>query len=63
MTYQEADAIVGRQPTFALRNMAKALRMCPWLNTANDEKRLQAALIVLGARAKALRGHNAPNGQ
>ena len=63
MTDQEADTIVGHQPTWALRNMAKALRMAVWLNTADDEKRLQAALIVLGARARALRGHNRPDGQ
>jgi hypothetical protein len=61
MTFFEADAIVGRQPTWALRNMVKALRMCPWLNTADDEKRLQAALIVLQRRA--LGGHNTPSGQ
>jgi hypothetical protein len=39
----EAKKIVGNQPTWALKNMVKALNMLPWLNTAEDELRLKAA--------------------
>jgi hypothetical protein len=34
MTIEEAKKIVGNQPTWALKNMVKALNMLPWLNTA-----------------------------
>jgi len=47
MTLQEARSIVGNQPAWALKNMVKALNMCPWLNTKEDEKRLQAAKLVI----------------
>lgn len=47
MTIDEAKRIVGNQPIWALRNMVKALNMLPWLNTAEDLQRLQAAKIVL----------------
>lgn len=46
MTYDEAKQIVGNQPAWALRNMIKALEMCQWLNTPEEQKRLIAARIV-----------------
>jgi hypothetical protein len=48
----ESKKIVGNQPTWALRNMVKALKMLPAINTAEDELNLQAAKIVLKERAK-----------
>ena len=50
MTYNEARKIVGKQPRWALKNMVKALGMHPWANTAADEERLEAALIILKER-------------
>jgi hypothetical protein len=50
MTLDEARKIVGNQPTWALQNMVKALKMLPLLNTAEDELNLQAAKIVLKSR-------------
>ena len=50
MNLDEAKAIVGNQPTFALRNMIKALDMLPWLNTAADVERQAAARVVLASR-------------
>lgn len=50
MTIDQAKKIVGNQPTWALKNMVKALNMLPWLNTAEDEERLVAAKIVLKDR-------------
>jgi hypothetical protein len=50
MTIEEAKKIVGNQPTWALKNMVKALKMLPALNTAEDELNLQAAKIVLKDR-------------
>lgn len=47
MNYAEAKKIVGNQPTYALKNMVKALQMLTYLNTAEDWKRLEAAKIVL----------------
>lgn len=50
MTIEQAKRIVGNQPVWALRNMVKALKMLPWLNTADDLERLKAAKIVLRER-------------
>lgn len=50
MTLEQAKEIVGNQPNWALKNMVKALKMLPMLNTADDQKRLAAALIVLKSR-------------
>ena len=47
MTIEEARKIVGRQPLFALKNMVKALKMCQWMNTEDDWKRLEAAQLIL----------------
>ena len=52
MNLIEAKKIVGNQPTWALKNMVKALNMLPVLNTAEDEVNLQAAKVVLKERNK-----------
>jgi len=53
MKLAEAEKIVGRQPTWALRNMVKALSLHPWLNTETDKQRLKAARIVIRNTRKA----------
>lgn len=50
MTLEEAKEIVGNQPTWALKNMVKALKMLPLMNTAQDEQRLAAAVMVIKSR-------------
>ena len=50
MTLEQACKIIGNQPTYAVRNMIKALNMCPWLNTPEDLERLAAAKVWLKAR-------------
>jgi hypothetical protein len=52
MTLSEAEKIVGRQPTWAIANMVKALQMHPWLNTEEEEARLYAARLVLRNRRR-----------
>ena len=48
MTKEEAQKIVGRSNYgVVLRNMHKALSMCRWLNTAEEELRLKAACKLL----------------
>lgn len=47
MTTEEAWNIIGNQPKWAIRNMVKALELMTWLNTEEDEKRLEAAKICL----------------
>ena len=47
MEYHEAKKIMGNQPTRAIKNMVKALKLHPWLNTESDKERLQAGKIVL----------------
>ena len=44
---RESYALLGNQPTWALRNMIKALQSMPWLNTADDTERLQAAQYIV----------------
>lgn len=55
MTLDQAKQLVGNQPTWALRNMVKALKMLPALNTAEDNERLEAAQFILKARNKEMR--------
>lgn len=50
MTIEQAKKLVGNQPTWALKNMAKALKMLPMLNTAEDLQRLEAAKVILKSR-------------
>lgn len=45
MTVKQAWAIVGNQPTWAIRNMILALSMLSALNTPEDNERLKAARI------------------
>jgi len=52
MTVEQAKRIVGNQPLWALRNMIKALKMHSWLNTPEDNERLEAAQIVLRNKAR-----------
>lgn len=53
MTYEEAKKIVGNQPTWALKNMVKALQMFGgYMNTPEENLRLQAAKIVLKGKRK-----------
>ena len=47
MTIEEAKKITGNQPVWALKNMIKALSMMAVLNSDEENKRLQAAKIVL----------------
>lgn len=49
MTKTQARTILGNQPKWALRNMARALGMLTYLNTEADWERA-AALRVLGYR-------------
>ncbi len=51
MTLQEALKIVNPGDPF-LKNMIKALSLCPWLNTDSDIKRLEAAKLVLKNKKK-----------
>ena len=46
MTLQEAIKLVSPGDPF-LCNMVKALQMLPWLNTEEDNKRLEAAKLIL----------------
>ena len=47
MTIEEAKKIVGDQPRWALKNKVKALSMLTWMNTPEDEKRLEAGKLLL----------------
>ena len=47
MTRAEAKRIVGSQPKWALRNMARALQLHSWNNDADEWNRLRA-LKALG---------------
>lgn len=47
MTKEEARRILGNQPSWALRNMARALAISTWHNTEEDWKRCEA-LRALG---------------
>ena len=50
MTIEEAKKFSRNQPYWASRNMVKALQMHPWLNTDEENERLQAAKLVLRAK-------------
>ena len=49
-TLEEARAAVGNQPRTCIRNMAVALSLHTHSNTAEDWRRLEAALMVLAKR-------------
>lgn len=56
MTLEEAKKIVGNQPSWALNNMIKALEMFGgFMNTPEENQRLQAAKIVRKANRKTRR--------
>lgn len=59
MTYQEARTIIGNQPLWAIRNMAKALAIHSWLNTPEEARRLEAARTILARDTLKRRLHNA----
>jgi hypothetical protein len=46
MTLQEAIKLANPGDPF-IKNMVKALQMCTWLNTEEDNKRLEAAKLIL----------------
>ena len=50
MEPEQAWNIIGNQPRFAIRNMIKALSMSPWLNTKDEERRLEAAKVCLATK-------------
>ena len=50
MTTVQALAIIGDRATWELRNMIKALRFFPILNTADENERLTACEIMLKSR-------------
>jgi hypothetical protein len=50
MNTTQARNLVGNRPTWELKNMVKALNMLPWLNTPEDELRLQAAKLIIKER-------------
>ena len=52
MTNKEAKKITGNQPLWALRNMAYALSLLPWLNTEEEAARLEAAKFLLEGRGE-----------
>jgi hypothetical protein len=50
MNLEEARALIGNQPTWALKNMKKALNMLPLLNTPQDLLNLEACKVILKSR-------------
>lgn len=52
MSLDQARAIVGNRAKWELQAMRKALSMHQWLNTAEENQRLQAVGIVLKAMRK-----------
>jgi uncharacterized membrane protein len=43
MTARRAVQLIGNQPMWAIRNMAKALNLASLMNTPEEDERLQAA--------------------
>ena len=55
MTKEEAKAIVGRScHGIFLKNMHRALSMCRWRNTPEEELRLEAACKLLRKKYESL---------
>jgi len=52
MNLSEAKKITGNQPTWALKNMVKALSMHSWINTPEENERLAAAQLILSKKNK-----------
>jgi len=59
MTLEQAEKIIGNQPSWGPRNMRKALEMCTWLNTPEDWRRLEACYVVM--RVPHSKRHAIPN--
>lgn len=51
MTLEEALKLVNPGDPF-LHNMVIALQLCPWMNTAEETRRLEAAKLVLKNKNK-----------
>lgn len=47
MTLAEARRIVGNQSLHCIRNMVRALKLFPRLNTPEENRRLAAAELIL----------------
>jgi hypothetical protein len=43
----QAIKLTGNQPSWALKNMVKALQMHSWLNTEIENQRLEAGLFLM----------------
>jgi hypothetical protein len=52
MTLEEANKLVGNQPTTCIANMTVALSLHTWNNTADDWRWLEAALVVRNHRRR-----------
>lgn len=52
MNLQEAQEIVGNEATWILKNMRRALATMNLLNTPEENRRLEAATIVLAHRRR-----------
>ncbi len=50
MTTEQAKHICGNQPTWALRNMVRALSMMSMMNTAEENERKAAAEFLIKER-------------
>ena len=57
MTIEQAKKILGRQPRWAIKNMNRALSLHPWLNTAAENQRLEAAKVILSSQRKTKRSN------
>jgi len=47
MNLQEARSLLGNRPIWELKTIIKALNMLPLLNSVEDNRRLEAAQIML----------------
>jgi len=62
MKYKHAKKITGNQPSWALKNMIKALSLHAWLNTPKENERLQAAKLILKVDNNELENVRGPMG-
>ncbi len=52
MNLKEAQQIIGGEPTWSLKNMKRALSIMDIFNTPEENRRLEAATIVLRHRRR-----------
>lgn len=52
MTLQQAQSIVGNRAKWEMQAIRKALSMHAWLNTPEENQRLQAVRIILSNKGK-----------